>query len=108
MKKIDELDDTFSDVQLFLSQKISKLLRDNKSCEPWSYQLQSLLISSIKSEFQKLNSGKINWNLAQINVKNEKYERAIDFYRKAINHEYRPNIARSEIVKLQLKIKRGY
>ncbi|MCP5491737.1 MAG: hypothetical protein H7A40_01670 [Chlamydiales bacterium] len=53
MKKIDELDDTFSDVQLFLSQKISKLLRDNKSCEPWSYQLQSLLISSIKSEFQK-------------------------------------------------------
>jgi len=69
--------------------------------------LESELLK-IKSEFQKLNSGKINWNLAQINVKNEKYERAIDFYRKAINNEYRTNLARSEIVKLQLKIKRGY
>lgn len=53
MTNTDELDDTFSEAQLFLSRKISHLLSKNKTLEPWSYQLQSLLISSLKLEFQK-------------------------------------------------------
>jgi len=65
-------------------------------------------LRKVKDEYGRLNSGKINWNLALINVKKEKLKRAIAFYRESIRYNYKADLAREKIVKLQLKIKRGY
>jgi len=61
-----------------------------------------------KYEYDKLNPGKSRWNLAECFEKMDKSDEAIIFYRQSINFSYRPNDAREKIVKLQLKIKRGY
>jgi len=61
-----------------------------------------------KYEYEKLEPGKSRWNIAECYEKAEQYEEAVQWYRQAITFSYRPNDAREKIVKLQLKIKRGY
>jgi len=65
-------------------------------------------IEGLQLEFTKLQPGKVRWFLAVSYEKIEQYEDAINYYREAINYNYNPNIARDMIVKLRLKIKRGY
>ena len=61
-----------------------------------------------KYEYEKLNPGKCRWNIAESFEKRELLEKAIEYYRQVITFNYRMNEAREKIVKLQLKIKRGY
>lgn len=61
-----------------------------------------------KYEYDKLNAGKSRWNSAVCCQNLKMYNEAIDFFRQAITFNYRSNEAREEIIKLQLKIKRGY
>jgi tetratricopeptide (TPR) repeat protein len=61
-----------------------------------------------KYQLEKLNIGKTRWNLAESFERLEKLEDAIKYYREAISFNYNSNAARKKIVKLQLKIKRGY
>jgi len=58
--------------------------------------------------FTKLNAGKVRWNIAWSYERLGELDRAIDFYRKAIELDYNSNQARDRIQKLQLKINRGY
>jgi tetratricopeptide (TPR) repeat protein len=58
--------------------------------------------------YGKLNAGKVRWNLAESYERMGDLPKAIEFYRKAITYNYRSNGARERIVKLQLKINRGY
>lgn len=62
----------------------------------------------LENEFKKLNSGKIRWNIAESYERIDKLEDAIKFYRESIKYDYMANESRDRIVKLQLKIKRGY
>jgi tetratricopeptide (TPR) repeat protein len=59
-------------------------------------------------EYGKMNPGKTRWNLAECYEKKEMLDNAITYYRQAIGFNYRSNDAREKIVKIQLKIKRGY
>jgi len=65
-------------------------------------------LETLQLEFNKLQPGKLRWVMAVSNEKIEKYDEAIKYYREAIKYDYNSNNARSLIVKLQLKIKRGY
>ncbi len=65
-------------------------------------------IETLHLEFNKLQPGRVRWFIAVSNEKIEKYEEAIKYYREAVKYEYNSNKAREMIVKLQLKIKRGY
>ena len=62
----------------------------------------------IKYELGKLNSGRIRWNLAESFERLEKYDQAIQYYNEAVSNDYNADKARERIVKLKLKIKRGY
>lgn len=59
-------------------------------------------------EFNKLNAGKVRWNLAESYERMGKLKRAIDYYRESISFNYNANKAREKIIKLRLQIKRGY
>ena len=61
-----------------------------------------------KYEYDKLNPGKCRWNIAEACERRELLDRAIGFYRQCITFNHRMNEAREKIVKIQLKIKRGY
>jgi len=58
--------------------------------------------------FNKLNAGKVRWNMAVAMEKLEKPEKAITYYRECIGFNYQANSARERIQKIQLKINRGY
>ena len=63
---------------------------------------------NLKNSFNRLNPGKVRWNLAEINEKKDKNEEAISYYRESIKFDHKSGEARKKIEKLQLKIKRGY
>ncbi|MCL1865419.1 MAG: tetratricopeptide repeat protein [Spirochaetes bacterium] len=65
-------------------------------------------IENLQLEFTKLQPGKVRWFIAVSYEKIEQYEEAINYYREAISYNYNPNSARDMIIKLRLKIKRGY
>ena len=65
-------------------------------------------LENIQLEFARLQPGRVRWFMAISNEKSEKYEEAIKYYREVIKFDYNSNDARKMIVKLQLKIKRGY
>ncbi len=65
-------------------------------------------IEGIKYEFNRLNPGRVRWYMALSYEKQEKYSEAVTYYREAVRYDYNANNARDNIVKLQLKIKRGY
>ncbi|HPB82364.1 MAG TPA: tetratricopeptide repeat protein [Spirochaetota bacterium] len=58
--------------------------------------------------FEKMNPGKVRWNLAVTHERRGDLQKAITFYRKAITYSYKSDLAREKIIKLQLKINRGY
>jgi len=59
-------------------------------------------------ERRKLSSGKVRWNSAEILEKLERNEEAIKYYQASADFDYKAPQARERIIKLQLKIKRGY
>jgi tetratricopeptide (TPR) repeat protein len=62
----------------------------------------------LKNSFKRLNPGKVRWNVAEIYEKTDENQSAIEYYRESIKYNYRSSEARERILKLQLKIKRGY
>ncbi len=58
--------------------------------------------------FGKLNAGRVRWNLAESYERLGEPAKAIEYYKKAISFDYEPSKAREKIIKLQLKINRGY
>ena len=69
---------------------------------------KELELVEMQKEYKKLNRGHVLWSLARINEKKEKYDDAIGYYRRVIAFDYKAGDARERIIKLQLKIKRGY
>lgn len=65
-------------------------------------------IDEKRKAYKKIHKGKVLWNIATIYERQEKYKDAIKYYRRAIYYEFKPNRCREKIIKLQLKIKRGY
>jgi len=59
-------------------------------------------------KYEKLNNGRVRWNTAYAYERLENLAKAIGYYRAAITFNYRTNDAREKIIKLKLKIKRGY
>jgi tetratricopeptide (TPR) repeat protein len=67
-----------------------------------------LALKKQKHDYETLNAGVVRWNLAWSHERLEEYQKAIEFYRASIAFDYRTNDAREKIIKLQLKLKRGY
>ena len=65
-------------------------------------------LKQMKSEYDKLNAGKVRWNIAYSLERLEKLNDAIGYYRQCIAFDYNANQARKKIINLELKIKRGY
>ncbi len=65
-------------------------------------------LGQIENEYNKLNAGKVRWNIAYSLERMEKLNDAIKYYRDAIAFDYNANQARKKIINLELKIKRGY
>jgi tetratricopeptide (TPR) repeat protein len=61
-----------------------------------------------ENEYNKLNAGKVRWNIAYSLERMDKLNEAIQYYRETIAFDYNPNQARKKIINLELKIKRGY
>lgn len=62
----------------------------------------------LKNSFNRLNPGKVRWSIAEIYEKTDQLQTAIDYYRECIKYNFKSSQARDRILKLQLKIKRGY
>ena len=73
----------------------------------------------LKYNLRQLCPGKVQWNIARcyhkkgdraegIQEKKDNYNNAITYYREAMREDYNTDKAREIILKLQLKIKRGY
>jgi tetratricopeptide (TPR) repeat protein len=58
--------------------------------------------------YSKLNAGKVRWNIAECSERLERLDDAMRYYRECIAFDYNSSRARERIVKLQLKISRGY
>ncbi|PKL18053.1 MAG: hypothetical protein CVV49_07925 [Spirochaetae bacterium HGW-Spirochaetae-5] len=96
--------------------KLKEALINNKEFE--KYEDYEILIDDrnkidkeleiLQLEFNKLHPGRIRWFMAVSYEKIGKYNEAIAYYRESIRYNYNSNSAREMIVKLQLKIKRGY
>lgn len=96
--------------------KLKEALINNKEFE--KYEDYEILIDDrnkidkeleiLQLEFNKLQPGRIRWFMAVSYEKTEKYNEAIEYYRESVRYNYNSNKAREMIVKLQLKIKRGY
>jgi hypothetical protein len=69
---------------------------------------KELELKRLKSEYDKLNAGRVRWNIAYSLERLERLKEAIGYYRESIAFDYQPNLAREKIIKLELKIKRGY
>ncbi len=65
-------------------------------------------LRQIQNEYNKLNAGKVRWNIAYSLERLEKFNEAIPYYRDAISFDFNSNQARKKIINLELKIKRGY
>lgn len=73
-------------------------------------QLGNLQLDKIRlvDEYNRLNPGKINWQIAYCYEQIEKNDLAIEFYNKTVLLDYKATEGREKIKKIQLKIKRGY
>lgn len=100
-EKLNELKASLIKKSDFDEYEAYEFLKDEKS-------QRELDLLEMQKEYKKLNSGKVRWNLAEILEKKEDYEQAIGYYREVISYDYRASLARDRIVKLKLKIKRGY
>ncbi len=100
-KQINELKSSLLQVEDFDKYEEYEALLDEKGF------LESELRKA-ENEYLKMNAGKLRWNIALSYEKTEDLEKAIEYYREAITFDYMANGARERIVKLQLKIKRGF
>ncbi len=69
---------------------------------------QEIKLRAIVKDYNKLNPGKVRWNIAMAFKKLEKYNAAMKYFRECISFDYNSNEARRNIIKIQLKLKRGY
>ncbi|HPI13842.1 MAG: tetratricopeptide repeat protein [Spirochaetota bacterium] len=58
--------------------------------------------------YSKLNAGRVRWNMAECYERLGKPQEAMRYYRECIAFDYDPSGARDRMVKIQLKISRGY
>lgn len=58
--------------------------------------------------YSKLNAGRVRWNMAECHERLGRLDEAVRYYRECIAFDYDSSRARDRIVKLQLKISRGY
>ncbi len=65
-------------------------------------------LKQAESEYNKLNAGKVRWNLAYVLERMDRLDEAVQYYRQTISFDYNPDQARKKIINLELKIKRGY
>lgn len=93
----------------------SSLLKQKDYVKYNEYQLLSLERERIEYDLiqadyerRKLNSGKVRWNIAQCMEQLGDYAGAVGYYQQAADLNYHSAPARDRIIKLQLKIKRGY
>jgi tetratricopeptide (TPR) repeat protein len=93
----------------------ASLLKERNFVKYSEYQFQSQERDRIEYElfmknyeYRKLNSGKVRWNIGECYEKIQNPEKAMAYYRECITYNYRSNEAREKIIKIQLKIKRGY
>lgn len=69
---------------------------------------KELQLNELMNQFSRLNAGSIRWKIANVYEQIERYTDAIQYYRQSITYNYKTNLAREKIIKLKLKIKRGY
>lgn len=69
---------------------------------------KEFVLNDLENQFKKLNAGKIRWSIADSYERIEKLENAVRYYRESIVYDYKSNHAREKIIKIKLKIKRGY
>jgi len=107
-KEIKEIDDKINTL------KASLLKVENfDEFEQFSYFKEKkaryeLRLIKKQHQYRKLNPGRIQWNMAESYMRLDDPEKALSYYRNAIAFDYNANMARDMIVKIQLKIKRGY
>jgi len=61
-----------------------------------------------ENNYKKLDPGKTRWNIALAYEKLNKWEDALKFYQSTIPFDYKSRDVQMKILRLQLKIKRGY
>jgi hypothetical protein len=69
---------------------------------------KELSLREISYQYGKLDAGKVRWNLALSYERLERLQEAITSYMECISFDYNSIAARDRIVKLKLKINRGY
>jgi len=99
--KINILKDALINSREFEKYEEYEMLKDDKS-------KLDREIENLHLEFNKLQPGRLRWYMAESNEKTGNYDEAIKYYREAIKYEYNSNSSREKIIKIQLKIKRGY
>jgi len=100
-KKINDLKTSLLTKQDYDQYEEYEMLKDEKG-------KKELELETIENEYRILNPGKSRWSIAFCHEQGENLDEAIKFYRQSIEFNYNPNEAREKIIKLQLKIKRGY
>jgi tetratricopeptide (TPR) repeat protein len=112
---IKKCDDDIAKIDLEINNLKTELLKEKNYVKFNEYQFKEQEKQRIqtdrkekKYEYEKLEPGRIRWNMAECMERLEKLQESIDYYRQTITFSYKPNEAREKIVKLQLKIKRGY
>ncbi len=58
--------------------------------------------------YSKLHAGRVRWNIAECSERLGRLDEAMRYYRECIAFDYDSSRARERIIKLQLKISRGY
>ncbi len=117
-KLVQEIEKIESDVNS-LDKKINSLKssllknRDYSAYTEYEYAVEEkarkeLELRRKKHELDKLNPGRVRWNLADAYEHDNQLQEALKWYRQALAMAYQPRKAREKISKLQLKINRGY
>ena len=65
-------------------------------------------LRDLKFQYSRLAPGKVRWNLAGAYESTEQLEESIKYLRECIFYDYNAYESREKILKIQLKIKRGY
>lgn len=114
-KDLDSLNKELDYIDSQIKELKSGLIKEKNFVQYTQYQFQLSEKDRVQKEidekmyeYRKLNSGKVRWNTAICYEKLEEFEKAIEYYRESITFNYKANRSRQRIIKLQLKIKRGY
>jgi len=106
--KIQEMSRRINSLKIkIISEQDYESFREYESLEEEKGKL-TLALNKERRQYELLNCGTVRWNAASAYERLGEYENAIEFYRQAISFDYRSNDSREKIIKLQLKIKRGY